>query len=67
MLMVLDPINRVVTAPSGTLCGNYKCQRIVKPEDTEIVRYMGRIYHNTCFNGQVMSREQARNRKEQTA
>jgi len=54
----------VVTAPHNTICGHYKCQRIVATDDLNIVRYMGKIYHHTCFNGQIMSKAKASNRTE---
>ncbi len=59
----------VVPAPMGTICGNYKCQRVVATDDLNIIRYMGKIYHVWCLNDQIMRRARVKNifkvRKEQ--
>lgn len=47
----------VITAPHNTVCGNgssYCCGRMVKTNDTNIIRYMGKIYHVGCLTERIV-------------
>jgi hypothetical protein len=46
----------LMLAPPNTICGNEGCNSNVYPDDTEIVRYMGKIYHKRCLSHQVVAR-----------
>jgi hypothetical protein len=51
-------MDRTIPAPHNTVCP--KCQRIVKREDLNIVRFNNRIFHLPCFTIWFPARKRTR-------